>query len=281
MKKRDIAVLVACSCLVALVVLTGVAVALGTPSSASATARATPSGLPSPLQATPSPVPTITPQPSPIAGPLRITGNPRALPGYLLISDRGNSRVIELDPRGNIVWQFPPSGYRGPIPFNQNDDGFFSPDYQKVTTNEEFEHTIQVIDVKTRRVTFYYGTPFHPGSAPNFLNGPDDAYLLPDGLVMTADIKNCRVLFIAPNKTTSQLGHTGACHHDPAHGSWVDVFTLPGLRFEYSFRSPAQYPSDAIIASGRDLSDDRLHCARRRLPCQSVRPCPLEVQQRP
>ena len=263
-----------------MVAVTGVAVALGTPLSP-ASARSTPSATPSPLQDTDSPAPSIAAQPSPVVGPLLVSGDPRALPGDLLISDRGNSRVIEVDPRGNIVWQFPPPGYRGPIPFDQNDDAFFSPDHQQITTNEEFEHTIQVIDVETRQVVWYYGTPYRAGSGPNFLNGPDDAYMLPDGRVMTADIKNCRILFIAPSKQTSQLGHTGACHHDPAHGyfaspngdapsidhqhvviteiggSWVDVFTFPDLHFEYSFRSPAQYPSDAIMqADGTFLITD-------------------------
>jgi outer membrane protein assembly factor BamB len=276
--RRNIVLLAACASLVIVVVVTGIAVALGTPSP---TARPTPSTEQSPPEDTDSPAPTIAAQPSPITGPLLITGDPSALPGFLLISDRGNSRVIELDPRGNIVWQFPPAGYRGPIPFDQNDDAFFSPDRQQVTTNEEFEQTIQVIDANTRQVTWSYGTPYHAGSGPNLLNGPDDAYLLPDGRVMTADIKNCRILFITPSKQTSQLGHTGACHHDPTHGyfaspngdapsadyqhvviteiggSWVDVFTLPDLRFEYSFRAPAQYPSDAIMqADGTFLMTD-------------------------
>jgi hypothetical protein len=278
--KRNVVLLVACGVLVMLVVVTGVAVALSNPG-VFATARSTPSTEPSPLEDTDSPAPSITAQPSPITGPLLIAGNPGALPGYLLISDRGNSRVIELDPRGNIVWQFPPPAYRGPIGFDQNDDAFFSPNRQQVTTNEEFEQTIQVIDVKTRQVTWSYGTPYQAGSGPNLLNGPDDAYMLPDGRVMAADIKNCRIVFIAPSKQTSQLGHTGACHHDPAHGylaspngdapsadyqhvviteiggSWVDVFTLPDLRFEYSFRSPAEYPSDAIMqADGTFLMTD-------------------------
>lgn len=281
MAKRDLVLLVASGSLVMVVLITGVAVFLATPSSTNGTARSNASSTPSPLLDTDSPAPTIAAQPSPITGPLLITGDPSALPGNLLISDRGNSRVIELDPRGNIVWQFPPPGYKGTIPFDENDDAFFSPDFQQVTTNEEFEHTIQVIDVSTRQVTWYYGTPYRAGSGPNHLNGPDDAYLLPDGRVMTADIKNCRMLFIAPNKQTSQLGHTGACRHDPAHGyfaspngdapsadyqhvviteiggSWVDVFTLPGLQYEYSFRSPAQYPSVAIMqADGTFLLTD-------------------------
>ena len=78
--------------------------------------------------------------------------------------------------------------------------------------------------------------------------------------VMVADIKNCRILLISPNKHTSQIGHTGVCRHDPAHGylalpngdapsadgryatiteitgSWVHVFPLPAFQTESSLR---------------------------------------------
>lgn len=199
------------------------------------------------------------------------TGDPSALPGYLLVADRGNSRIIELDSRGTVVWQFPPPGYRGAIAFDQPDDAFYSPDRRFITTNQEFEHTVQVIDRASLTVTWYAGTPNQPGSSANHLNGPDDAYLLPDGRLITADIKNCRILIISPDHQESQLGHTGVCRHDPEHGyfsspngdapdatyqhlvvteiggNWVDVFTLPDFRFEYSFQSPARYASDAIM----------------------------------
>ena len=264
-------IVIACTALVVLVAAAGVAVALGEPSHGPPTAAApSPSAGPQ-AQDTDAPAPTITAQPSPITGPLHITGDPNALPGLLLISDRGNSRVIELDSRGNVVWQFPPPGYKGAIPFDENDDAFYSPDHRYVTTNEEFEHTIQVIDHTTSQMSWYYGTPYRAGNGPNLLNGPDDSYLLPDGRLMVADIKNCRVLLITPDKHTSQVGHTGVCRHDPAHGylaspngdapssdyqhvaiteigvNWVNVFTLPDFRYQYSFHSPAHYPSDAIM----------------------------------
>lgn len=267
---KRVVILVACGSMLMLVAVTTVAVVLG-PGPLPALSVGKPVVSTSEPADTDSPAPPVSAQPAPVVGPLIATGDPSALPGYLLVSDRGNSRVIELDPRGNIVWQFPPAGYHGPVPFDQNDDAFFSPDHQQISTNEEFEHTIQVIDIKADRVVWLYGTPYVPGSGANHLNGPDDAYLLPDGRVMAADIKNCRILFISPNKQTSQLGHTGVCRHDPAHGyfaspngdapsadgehvviteiggSWVDVFGLPGLQYEYSFHSPAVYPSDAIM----------------------------------
>ncbi|HEV2953796.1 MAG TPA: PQQ-binding-like beta-propeller repeat protein [Candidatus Dormibacteraeota bacterium] len=217
------------------------------------------------------PVPIVSIQPSPILGNLVAQGDPNALPGHLLISDRGNSRVIELDPTGQIVWQFPPPGYKGTMPFDQPDDAFYSPFKDKISTNEEFEHTIQVIDKQTNTVTWTYGTPYQTGSGPNHLNGPDDAFLLPDGRLIAADIMNCRVVFIKPDATTTQVGHTGVCRHDPANGylaapngdapdstylhlvvteiqgSYVDVFSLTDLTLEYSFHSPATYPSDAEL----------------------------------
>ena len=38
------------------------------------------------------------------------------------------------------------------------------------------------------------------GSAPGYLDNPDDAYLLKNGDVTVADPKNCRVLVISPQK---------------------------------------------------------------------------------
>ena len=269
--KRQVVIVIACAVLVVLVAAAGVAVALGEPLDGSPTAATPSSSATSQARDTDAPAPTITAQPSPITGPLHIAGDPSALPGLLLISDRGNSRVTELDSRGNVVWQFPPPGDKVAIPFDENDDAFYSPDHRYVTTNEEFEHTIQVIDRTTNQVSWYYGMPYRAGSGPNQLNGPDDAYLLPDGRLMVADIKNCRVLLITPDKRTSQVGHTGICRHDPAHGylaspngdapssdyqhvviteidgNWVNVFTLPDLQYQYSFHSPAHYPSDAIM----------------------------------
>ena len=45
------------------------------------------------------------------AGALTRPGSdPSVLPGDLLIADRGNNRLLELDPAGRVVWQFPRPG---------------------------------------------------------------------------------------------------------------------------------------------------------------------------
>src|SRR5256885_1680156 len=54
------------------------------------------------------------------------------------------------------------------------------------------------------------------GSAKGYLHTPDDAYLLPNGLVTVADAYNCRVLFINhAHRVVRQYGTTGVCRHNP------------------------------------------------------------------
>ena len=55
------------------------------------------------------------------------------------------------------------------------------------------------------------------GNKGALLNYPDDSHLLDDGMFLTADIRNCRVLIIDPkdNRITTQWGEPGQCKHDP------------------------------------------------------------------
>ena len=68
-------------------------------------------------------------------------------------------------------------------------------------------------------LTYTYGTPDTRGSGKNLLNYPDDAHLLADGKLVTADIRNCRLLFIDPktSEVVTQWGTPGQCKHNPPH----------------------------------------------------------------
>ena len=91
------------------------------------------------------------------------------------------------------------------------DDAFFA---QGGKTIASFEHAqmIQIIDVATKQAVWQYGELGKPGSALEYLNFPDDAYMLPNGDVTVADIRNCRILEIAPDKhIVRQAGETGRC----------------------------------------------------------------------
>ncbi|HET7264567.1 MAG TPA: PQQ-binding-like beta-propeller repeat protein [bacterium] len=143
------------------------------------------------------------------------------LTGNVLIADADNDRIIEVTPDKRIVWEFPRPGDLAPgQTFLGPDDAFYTPGGRTIITNQEENHTIAIIDYATRRIVWEYGHAGHPGSAPGYLNTPDDAYQLPDGRVVVADIKNCRVLLFDPppaHRIQRQFGRTGRCDAAPGH----------------------------------------------------------------
>jgi hypothetical protein len=190
----------------------------------------------------------------------------KPLPYPIVIADRRNNRLIEVAPNKQVIWEFPSpnlKNYRG------NDDVFFSPDGRSLMVNEEDNYDIHIIDYEQRQITWSYGMPDTRGSGPGYLNYPDDAHLLADGTVLTADIRNCRVMFIDPKsaKILQQWGQPGQCRHDPPRfldlpngstpldngdvliteirGSWISQITRDG-KLVWTVKAPhVSYPSDA------------------------------------
>jgi putative pyrroloquinoline-quinone binding quinoprotein len=188
------------------------------------------------------------------------------LPYPIVIADRRNNRLIEVAPNKAIVWEFASPNlavYRG------NDDVFFSPDGSKLVVNEEDNYDIHMIDYDERALTWTFGVPDVKGSAKGLFNFPDDAHLLDDGKVMAADIRNCRIVFIDPDKQTviGQWGEPGKCRHDPPRhldlpngstpldngdiliteipGAWISRVTRDG-KLVWAAQAPhVRYPSDA------------------------------------
>ena len=210
----------------------------------------------------------VTPAPPPVAGsaeqPVPAWTGP--LPYPIVIADRRNNRLIEVAPNKRIVWELPSptlSIYRG------NDDVFFAPDGNSLMVNEEDNYDIHIIDYAAREIVWSYGQPDTKGRGPDQFNFPDDAHLLADGTVMTADIRNCRIMFIDRETATlkQQWGQPGSCRHDPPHflnlpngvtpmpngdvliteipDSWITRITRAG-KVVWSMRAPhVRYPSDA------------------------------------
>lgn len=191
------------------------------------------------------------------------------LPGPVLIADRDNNRLLEISPKGQILWRFPESGELAPgQSFEVPDDAFYSPDGHGIVVTQEDNFVISVVDVAHSRITFRYGHPGVPGSEPNFLHNPDDALLTPGGEILAADIKNCRLIVIRPpaHRVARQLGETGTCTHalGVSYGSpngafpmsngdtvvteinedWVDVLTRSGKPVTDAHPPGFTYPSD-------------------------------------
>ncbi len=218
-------------------------------------------------------------------GHLAPGSDPSVLPGDILIADDWNNRLLIVDPQGRVRWRFPRPGdlARGQS-FLLPDDAFFSPDGRYIVATEEEDSVISVISIARHRIVYRYGTPGVPGSADNYLSNPDDAMMLPDGSLLTADIKNCRILELAPpsrqlHRPRRIIGTPGVCGHNPpyAFGSpngafpttngsylvteissdWVTQMSLSG-RVAWATHPPGvAYPSDTNeVYPGRYLTAD-------------------------
>jgi len=187
--------------------------------------------------------------------------------GRLLIADRGNDRLLLVNRAKQVLWTYPSRGKAPPVGgFYFPDDAFFADHGTRIVVNQEANDTIVQIGFPSGRVLWSYGVPGVAGSAPGYLQEPDDAYLLRNGEVVVADIQNCRVLFIKPNhQIAGQIGTTGDCVHSPPsalaspngdtpladgniliseiNGSWISEYT-PGGRLVWTTQLPISYPSD-------------------------------------
>lgn len=201
------------------------------------------------------------------------------LPGTLLIADNFNDRIIQVTASKKVIWSFPGKHQlKGGLQFKQPDDAFFAPSGKAIITNEEEYHVITEISYPAGKVLWRYGHFGVPGSAPGYLDTPDDAYLLPGGNAVVADLKNQRILYISRSKkVVRQLGESGVAYHNPPYtfadpngdtplpdggllvseiqGSYVDRLDSQGhLLWSVHVPGGVSYPSDPqLLPNGNVL----------------------------
>jgi hypothetical protein len=197
------------------------------------------------------------------------------LPGYLMIADRGNNRVLVVDPAGHVIFRYPRPGDRG---LYFDDDTFIEPGGERLIANEEDDQAIVEITLATHAMRVLFGHPGESGSDATHVDTPDDAYMLTDGTFTVADASNCRILFIRAHRIVRSYGHAGVCRHDPPRyltpvngdtptpgggvlvseieGSWIDEIGPEG-KLLWAHRAPVGYPSDPQpLPGGRILLAD-------------------------
>ncbi len=201
------------------------------------------------------------------------------LPGYLLIADRGNNRILIVNPRRHLVFQYPsPGDLASGRHLFYNDDTFVEPGGRALIANEEDNHAIVEIGIADHSQTLLFGHPGQLGTDSTHLDTPDDAYQLPDGSFTVADAYNCRILFVRAGAIVRQYGNSGDCRHDPPAafgpvngatpepdggvlvseipGSWIDSISPSGT-LQFAFQAPIAYPSDPQpLPGGRILLAD-------------------------
>ena len=210
----------------------------------------------------------ISLRPSTYGGPVGGAGAGAPFQGHLLIADRGNDRLLVIDPARNLQWQYP-SATMPPPPggFYFPDDAFFFHKGTGIISNQEDNHTIVEIGYPSGKILWQYGHPMQPGSSPGYLNQPDDAYVLKNGDITVADAMNDRILFLSPaGAILGQIGTNGVAVHNPPtgvgypngdtplangdvlvseiNGSWLTEYT-PAGKLVWTLHLPTvNYPSD-------------------------------------
>ncbi len=205
----------------------------------------------------------------PTPSTLRPGSDPSVLPGDVLIADKANNRLVEVTPRGQIVWSFPrPGDLKNGQSFLVPDDAFFTYDGRHIIATQEDDFAISVIEMGSGHIVYRYGHPGVPGASPGYVFNPDDAISLRDGNINSADIKNCRLIELRPplQHPVAQMGVTGACYHGPPaafsspngafplsdggtvvteiNGQWIDVFDRSGKLTATTNPPGFSYPSD-------------------------------------
>jgi hypothetical protein len=222
----------------------------------------------------------------------RVASWGKPLPYPIIIADRRNNRLIEVALDKRIIWEFPSPNlkvYRG------NEDVSFSPDGKQLAISEEDNYDVHIVDYEKRALTWTWGTPDTKGRGDILFNFPDDAHILDDGIFLTNDIRNCRVMFIDPkeNKVHAEWGTRGKCRHDPPRafgypngatdfengdilvteiqGAWLSRITRAG-KVLWSVQAPnIHYASDSFpTVDGKQNRGRRLLEARPRRHLRSA-----------
>ena len=196
--------------------------------------------------------------------------DPSVLPGPVLVADKLNNRLLIVDPQGHIRWTWPQPGDLAPgQTFVVPDDAFFSPNGRYIIATQEDDFVITVIDIATGKIVWRYGHQGVAGSGPGYVWNPDDAMILRNGDVISADIKNCRIIRVpfGGANISWEAGVVGSCTHNPPlqfgspngafpmpnghflvteiNGDWVDEIDASGHVYWSANPPGVNYPSDS------------------------------------
>jgi hypothetical protein len=105
-----------------------------------------------------------------------------------------DSRVLVVDRKGHVVWQYGQFGVNGdgPDQLNAPVQATWLPGLKVLITDQGNQRVIEVgLD---KKIHWQYGTTGVAGNGPNQLNAPNSAQLLPNGNVLISDEANNRAI---------------------------------------------------------------------------------------
>jgi hypothetical protein len=100
----------------------------------------------------------------------------------VLVVDYSRPRVVlELNPRGRVVWRYGPRSGSGML--DHPSLAIALPD-GTIALNDDFHHRVVVIDPRTNRIVWQYGHTGRGGRASGYLLVPDGIDLVPLGTAL-------------------------------------------------------------------------------------------------
>ena len=187
-----------------------------------------------------------------------------------------DNRVIVVNQKGQIVWQYGQAGVSGSGP-NQLNVPVFAiqlPNHNIMVVDQSNNRVIE-IDRNSKQIVWSYG----PKSGPGALNNPNSAELLPNGNILIGDENNNRVIEITRNGTivweyqqglsaaafASRLPNGDTLITDSSHSRVIEVTSNKKVVFEYFTNTDpasnsAPLPTNAVqLANGSIIIADQFN----------------------
>jgi hypothetical protein len=208
-------------------------------------------------------------------------------PGCTIPAGCPDNRVILVNRRGSIVWQYGQDGVAG-SGFNQLDTpvhaiiflGFQRRFGPHVMITDQANQRVIVVD-RSHRIVWQYGTTGVSGNGPNQLTDPNSAELLDNGNILIADENNNRVIEVTTDYQivkqltaggtlgavafASRLSNGNTLITDAGHNRVVEVNSNDAVVWEYATNTQPgsntnPEPSRAVrLRNGNTLISDQFN----------------------
>jgi outer membrane protein assembly factor BamB len=97
---------------------------------------------------------------------------------YLVVDYADPGGIYEFTRAGKILWSYHPESGEGALNHPSLAEELPSGD---IAVNDDYRHRVVIIDPKTKKIVWQYGTTGHPGTGPDHLHTPDGFDLLEAG----------------------------------------------------------------------------------------------------
>jgi outer membrane protein assembly factor BamB len=177
-----------------------------------------------------------------------------------------DNRVIVVNQKGDIVWQYGQAGVTGSGPNELNTPVFaIQLPSRNIMVVDQANNRVIEIDRNSKEIVWSYG----PKSGPGALNDPNSAELLPNGDILIGDENNNRVIEIARDGTmvwqygqglsaaafASRLPNGDTLITDSSHSRILEVTPNKRIVFEYFTNTDAGSNSAPLPTNAVQLAD--------------------------